>query len=87
MQHPLNARLFNVSCLVYTTEFNKCNLQQLIPELSCREADICHLYASCIEEEGTDRTICVCDEGYQGDGTNCYKSGRSNAVSARNEKF
>lgn len=49
----------------------------MLIEWSCVEADICHLYASCVEEEDSGRSICVCNEGYQGDGTNCYKTGKA----------
>lgn len=47
----------------------------LVSDLSCTEADICHLYATCTYEEHSKRDICVCDEGYHGDGTMCHKTG------------
>lgn len=47
----------------------------LVSDLSCTEADICHLYATCKFDEHMRREICVCDEGYHGDGTMCQKIG------------
>lgn len=40
-------------------------------ELSCDLNDICGAHATCIYNDDTLRSVCVCNQGYRGDGFTC----------------
>lgn len=48
-----------------------------LTDLSCNEsADYCHYNATCIHDDKSDRYICICKDGFEGDGTTCYPIGK-----------
>lgn len=44
-------------------------------DYSCMDVDICHVNATCVLDPRTNKHVCSCNEGYEGDGTTCYSRG------------
>lgn len=40
-------------------------------EANCAQEDICDVHADCVYNNAMRRSICVCQEGYNGDGRSC----------------
>ncbi|XP_066990559.1 nidogen isoform X4 [Macrobrachium rosenbergii] len=58
--------------LQYNRIHNRCELSSSeISDISCDKVNICHFNAQCVYDDSALQHVCVCQQGYQGDGLVC----------------